>query len=227
MKQILLDSVFFGAVLSLSAFWLGSVLQKKLKSPLFNPILVSTALSIGVLLLLDMDYEAYYSSAKYLSYLLTPATVCLAIPLYEQMHLLRKNAVAILAGTLSGVLASAGSILLLGWLLKMDWVEIASLLPKSVTTAIGLPLSEQMGGYSSITAIAIVITGVMGNVLAESFLKLIKVTHPIAKGIAIGTAAHSAGTSKAMELGEVEGAMSGLSIAVAGLMTVAVMAVLT
>ncbi len=227
MKQIFLDSVFFGAVLSLSAYWLGAVLQKKLKSPLLNPILISTALSIAVLLLLGMDYGTYYSSAKYLSYLLTPATVCLAIPLYEQLQLLRKNAVAILAGILSGVLASAGSILLMGWLMKMDWAEIASLLPKSVTTAIGLPLAEQIGGYSSITAIAIVVTGVMGNALAEGFLKLIKVTHPIAKGIAIGTAAHSAGTAKAMELGDVEGAMSGLSIAVAGLMTVVVIAFLT
>ncbi len=224
MKQILLNSAYFGAVLSLLGFWIGTVLQKRTKSLLLSPVLVSTGLSIAALLLVGMDYDAYYSSAKYLSYLLTPATVCLAIPLYEQLHLLRKNAAAILIGILSGVLASAGSILLMGWLLTMDWTEIASLLPKSVTLAIGLPLSEQIGGYPSITAISIVITGVMGNALGEGFLKLIRVTHPIARGIALGTSAHAAGTAKAAELGEIDGAMSGLSLAVSGLLTVIVFA---
>ncbi len=226
MKQILLSSAFFGVVLSLGAYWLGTLLHRKLKLALFNPILTSLVLTVGVLLLLDIDYATYYDSAKYLSYLLTPTTVCLAIPLYEQLRLLKKNTVAILAGIAAGVLTSAASILLMGWLLQMEPSEIASLLPKSVTTAIGLPLSEQLGGYPSITAIAIVITGVMGNVLAEGFLKLVRVTHPVARGIAIGTAAHSAGTAKAMELGQVEGAMSGLALAVAGLMTVVVLAFL-
>ncbi len=226
MRQILLDSAFFGVVLSLGGYWIGTLLQKKLKLAIFNPILISVALTIGVLLILDIDYASYHASAKYLSYLLTPTTVCLAIPLYEQLQLLKKNVAAIVIGTAAGVLASVGSVLLLGWLMHLDPAQIATLLPKSVTTAIGLPLSEQMGGYQSITAISIVLAGVVGNMLAEGFLKLIKVTHPIARGIAIGTAAHSAGTAKAMELGEVEGAMSGLSIAVAGLMTVAALAIL-
>ncbi len=226
MKQMLLDSAFFGVVLSLAAYWIGTLVRKKLKLSILNPLLISIGLSIGALVLLDIDYAGYQASAKYLSYLLTPTTVCLAIPLYEQLHLLRKNLMAVLAGTAAGVLTSAVSILLMGWLLQVSPEATASLLPKSVTTAIGLSVSEQLGGYPSITAIAIVITGVMGNVLAEGFLKLIRVTHPIARGIALGTSAHAAGTSKAMELGEVEGAMSGLSIAVAGLMTVVFLAFL-
>ncbi len=220
MNQMLTSSAFFGAVISLASFWLGSQIKKRFKPAIFNPILISVLLTIGVLLLLKIDYPTYYSSAKYLSYLLTPTTVCLAIPLYEQLHLLKRNLVAILLGTVSGVLTSLGSIALMGLLLNLSHSEIVTLLPKSVTTAIGLPLAQQMGGYESIAAIVIVLTGVAGNVFAEGFLKLIRVTHPIARGIAIGTCSHSVGTAKAMELGEVEGAMSGLSIAVSGLLTV-------
>ncbi len=226
MRQILIDSAFFGLVLSLGTFWLGTLIKKKLKWAIFNPILIAVALTTGVLVVLKIDYADYQNSAKFLSYLLTPTTVCLAIPLYEQLQLLKKNAAAILSGIAAGVLASVGSILLMGFLLKLTGQELVTLLPKSVTTAIGMPLAEAQGGYTSIAAIVIVLTGVVGNVVAEGFLKLIRVVHPVARGVAIGTAAHSVGTAKAMELGEVEGAMSGLSIAVAGLMTVAVIACL-
>ncbi len=224
MKQILLNSALWGVVLSLGAYWVSTALHKKLKLPIFNPILVSFLLTIGVLLLLDIDYDSYYASSKYLSYLLTPTTVCLAIPLYEKLQLLKKNGAAIFGGIAAGVLTALGSILLMGLVMQLPQDVLGTLLPKSVTTAIGMPLAEQLGGYPSITAITIVITGVMGNVLAESFLKLIRVTDPIAKGVAMGTASHSAGTSRAMEMGEVEGAMSGLALVIAGLLTVAILA---
>lgn len=227
MQQIIADSAYFGVVLSLSAYGIGMMLKKRLKWTIFNPILIAAALSIGALLLLRVDYPSYYSSAKYLSWLLTPATVCLAIPLYEQIQLLKKHFVAILLGISAGVVASVGSILALAFLMNMTPAESATLLPKSITTAIGVSVSETMGGYPSITAIVIILTGVAGNVLAEGFLKLIRVTNPIARGIAIGTASHAVGTSRAMELGEVEGAMSGLSIAVAGLLTVIAASLLT
>ncbi len=220
MNKMLTNSAFFGAVISLASFWLGIQIKKHFKLAIFNPIAISVLLTIAVLLLLKIDYPTYYSSAKYLSYLLTPTTVCLAIPLYEQLHLLKRNLTAILVGTVSGVLTSLGSIALMGLFLQLSHNEIVTLLPKSVTTAIGLPLAQQMGGYESIAAIVIVLTGVAGNVFAEGFLRLIRITHPIARGIAIGTCSHSVGTAKAMELGEVEGAMSGLSIAVSGLLTV-------
>ncbi len=226
MNELVASSAFFGVSISLLAYWVGTLIKSRWKKAVFNPILIATGLTIAVLLLLGVDYESYYSSAKYLSYLLTPTTVCLAIPLYEQLQLLKKNLAAILMGTAAGVLTSVGSIVLMGRLLSMTPQEIATLLPKSVTTAIGMPLAEQMRGYPSIAAVVIVLTGVVGNMVSQGFLKLIRVTEPIARGIAIGTASHSVGTAKAIELGEAEGAMSGLSIAVAGIMTVAAVAFL-
>ncbi len=227
MRQMLINSAYLGLVITLAAYWVGTGLKKKFRLAIFNPLLVGVVLSIGVLLLLGIDYDSYYSSAKYLSFLLTPTTVCLAIPLYEQVQLLKKNFVAILVGVAAGVIASMGSILCMGWLFSMSAQELATLLPKSVTTAIGMPLAEQLGGYGSIAAIVIALTGIFGNAAAEGFLKLIRVVHPIARGLAIGTASHSGGTAKAMELGEAEGAMSGLSVAVAGLITVIAAACLT
>lgn len=220
MKEVLSASAYFGVVLSLAAFFIGLLLKRKFKSSLINPLLIAIVLTIGVLLLLGLDYQSYYASAKYLSYLLTPTTVCLAIPLYEQAVLLKKNLAAILIGVLSGVAASLVSILVMALLLRMDHAQYVTLLPKSVTTAIGMPLAESMGGYPSIAAIVIILTGVAGNILAPGFLKWIRVRSPIARGIAIGTASHAIGTSKAIELGEIEGAMSGLALTVAGLMTV-------
>lgn len=220
MNALLSASAYFGVVLSLAAYFIGLRLKKRFKSPLVNPLLIAILLTIGVLLLLGLDYQSYYASAKYLSYLLTPTTVCLAIPLYEQIALLKKNLAAILIGVFSGVAASLVSILLTAVLLGLDHAEYVTLLPKSVTTAIGMPLAESMGGYPSIAAIVIILTGISGNILAPGFLKWIGVRSPIARGIAIGTASHAIGTSKALELGEVEGAMSGLALTVAGLMTV-------
>lgn len=220
MNVLLSVSAYFGVVLSLAAYYIATLLKKKLKSPLCNPLLIAILLTIGVLLLFRVDYQTYYASAKYLSYLLTPTTVCLAIPLYEQIALLKKNLTAILVGVLSGVAASLVSILLMAVLLRLNHAEYVTLLPKSVTTAIGMPLAESMGGYPSIAAIVIILTGISGNIFAPGFLKLIRVRNPIARGIAIGTASHAIGTSKAIELGEIEGAMSGLALTVAGLMTV-------
>ncbi|MCQ2437432.1 MAG: LrgB family protein [Clostridia bacterium] len=220
MRAILTDSAYFGVVISLLAYYIGTVLKKKLKWALMNPLLISVILVIGALLLLGIDYEAYNASAKYITYFLTPATVCLAVPLYEQLTLLKKHFKAVMLGILSGVLASLGCILLLALLFHMDHAGYVTLLPKSITTAIGLGMSESMGGIPAITAAAIIITGILGNIIAEGFLKLLHVTEPVARGVAIGTASHAIGTSRAMELGEAEGAISSLSIAVAGLMTV-------
>ena len=158
--------------------------------------------------------------AKYLSYLLTPATVCLAIPLYEQMEALKKNIKAILAGILSGVLTSLTVVLALALIFNLNHKMYVTLLPKSITTAIGMGVSEELGGAVTITVAVIIITGVLGNMLAETLCKLFHIEEPIAKGISIGSASHAIGTAKAMEMGDVEGAMSSLSIAVAGILTV-------
>ena len=221
MNSFLQESMFFCLVISLIGYETGAFLRKKTGLGLFNPLLLSIIFVIVVLKLLEIPYDTYKAGASILSYLLTPATVCLAIPLYRQMELLKKNVKAILAGILGGVLTSLTSILVLSKLFGLPRDIYVTLLPKSITTAIGMGISEELGGVVTITVAVIVITGVLGNIFAEVICKMMGIVHPIARGTAIGTSAHAIGTAKAMELGEVEGAMSSLSIAVAGLITVA------
>ena len=225
MLDFLTQSVFFGTVLSLAAYEVGLYCKKRWKRALFNPLLIGVILVVAVLAVLRIPYDTYYSGAKYISFLLTPATVCLAIPLYEQFQLLKKNALAILAGVVSGVLTSVTLVLLFSLAFHFSHAEYVTFLPKSVTTAIGMGVSEQLGGNVSITVVVIIVTGVLGNILAEPVCRLFSITNPIARGICIGSASHAIGTAKAMEMGEVEGAMSGLSIAVSGILTVAAAAV--
>lgn len=220
MKEMLCNSAFLGVMISILTYEVGRLLKQKFKLAIFNPVLISIISVILLLLLFDVDYTSYNESAQYLSYLLTPATVCLAIPLYEQLELLRKNAKAIIVGLVSGVLTSLVCVLTLSLLFNLDHEAYVTLLPKSITTAIGMGVSEEMGGMVTITVAVIIITGVLGNIIAEVIFKLFRIEEPIAKGIAMGSSAHAIGTAKAMEMGEIEGAMSSLSIVVAGLLTV-------
>ena len=220
MSTFIETSVFFGVVVSLLAYGIGMLLKQRFHLGIFNPLLISIVITIGVLLLCHIDYDTYNEGAKYLSYLLTPATVALAIPLYDQLAVLKKNWKAIFAGIASGVLTSLLCVLALVLLFGLSHEEYVTLLPKSITTAIGIGISEELGGYVSITAAVIIITGVLGNVIGETILKLFRITEPVAKGVALGSASHAIGTAKAMELGEVEGAISSLSIVVSGIMTV-------
>ena len=216
------DSLFAGVVLSLIAYLIGVMLKKKFKLGIFNPLLISIALIIVFLLAFHIKYNVYESGAQCLSYFLTPATVALAVPLYEQIEPLKKNWKAIVAGILSGALTSALCVLAVALIFQLDHKQYVTLLPKSITTAIGMGLSEELGGIVTITVAVIVVTGVIGNMFAESICKLFHITDPVAKGIGIGSASHAMGTAKAMEMGEIEGAMSSLSIAVSGLLTVVV-----
>ena len=220
MMEFFENSLFFGAAVSLVAYEIGLLLKKKFKLAIFNPLLIAILCVMAVLMILDVDYETYNEGGKYISYLLTPATVCLAVPLYRQISLLRKNLKAVIAGILSGVLASMVSVLILAKLFGLSHEEYVTLLPKSITTAIGMGVSDELGGIVTITVAVIIITGVLGNMIAEVVCKVAKIEEPIAKGLALGTSAHAIGTAKAMEMGEVEGAMSSLAIAVAGLVTV-------
>lgn len=220
MNELLLHSVFFGVFISILSYMAGMALKRKFKLGIFNPLLISIIITIAVLLVLRIDYDTYNAGAKYLSYLLTPATVCLAIPLYEQFELLKSNWRAVIAGIFAGCLASLGSVLVLALLFGLTHEEYVTFLPKSITTAIGMVVSEQLGGYVSVTAAVIIVTGVLGNMLAPAVIKLFHIREPIAKGVATGTSAHAIGTVKAMEFGEIEGAMSSLSIVVSGLITV-------
>lgn len=220
MSELLGDSLFFGVAVSVLAYQVGMLVKKKWKLAVFNPLLISIILVMAVLLIFHVDYETYNEGAKYLSYLLTPATVCLAIPLYEQLEQLKKNVKAIVAGILSGVVTSLCSVLILAFAFGLSHEEYVTLLPKSITTAIGMGVSEELGGIVTITVAVIIVTGVLGNIIAELVCKIFRIHEPVARGIAIGSASHAIGTARALEMGEVEGAMSSLSIAVSGLLTV-------
>lgn len=220
MNEIFRQSMFVGVTISLIAYEIGLFLKRKFGLAILNPLLVSIILVIIALKGLGISYEVYNASAKYISYLLTPATVCLAVPLYEQLELLKKNMVAVVCGILSGTLASLFGIFVLCYLFGFNHQQYVTMLPKSITTAIGIGLSEELGGIVTITVAVIIITGILGNVIADTVFRIFKIKNPLAKGLALGTASHAIGTARAIEMGPVEGAMSSLAVAVAGLLTV-------
>lgn len=209
-----------GAVISLAAYFAGMYLKKKWNRSFLNPLLISIVITIIFVIVCRIDYDTYYEGAKYISYLLTPATVCLAIPLYEQFQILKSNWKAIIAGVTAGAITSLTTVLVLALLFKFSHEEYVTFLPKSITTAIGMAVSEEQGGYVAVTVAVIIVTGILGNVFGDLILKIFRIEEPIAKGIALGTASHAIGTSKAMELGEIEGALSSLAVVVAGILTV-------
>lgn len=221
MNDIILSSATIGVVISLLAYELGAWMKKKFRSGIFNPLMISIVLTIVFLLAFGIEYENYNAGAKYLSYLLTPATVSLSIPLYMKLDLLKKYLWAILGGILSGVLSGMVCILALAAAFGLSHEQYVTLLPKSITTAIGIGIAEEYGGVAAITVAVIIITGVLGNMTAEFVCRTFGIKYAVSRGLAIGTASHAIGTGKAIEMGETEGAMSGLAIAVAGLMTVA------
>ena len=214
------NSVYFGVAISLVGYVIGVELKKKFKLAVLTPLMISIIFVVGVVLLFKLDYPSYKKQAEILNYLLTPATIALAIPLYQQLSLLRKNLLAVICGIISGVFASMSSVLAMSVLFSLSHEDFVTLLPKSITTAIGMGVSEELGGIQTITVAVIIVTGVLGNVIGEGVCKLFRITEPISRGLALGTAAHAIGTAKALEMGEIEGAMSSLSIAVAGLLTV-------
>ncbi len=220
MTEFFQNSVFFGIVLTFVAYGIGLLFKKKLKWAVFNPILIAIAIVIGVLLLCRVEYKTYEQSAKFVSSLITPATICLAVPLYERLQVLKENYKAIIIGITSGVLTSLLNVWAFALIFYFNHETYVTMLPKSITTAIGMGLSQELGGYAAITAAVIIITGIFGNMIAEFVCKLFKITEPVARGVAIGTSAHAMGTVKAIEMGETEGAVSSLSIVVAGILTV-------
>lgn len=215
------SSVFAGVFFTLAAYFIGLHIKKKTGLSLMNPLLIAIILMMGFISVLGVPYSVYSAGTKLLSNLLTPATICLAVPLYEQFAMLKKHPLAILAGISSGVITSLLCVFSLSLIFGLDHASYVTLLPKSITTAIGMSVSQELGGYVSITVAVILMTGILGNMIAQAVCSLFRITDPIAKGIAIGTASHAIGTSKAMEIGQIEGAMSSLSIVVSGILTVA------
>lgn len=220
MNEFFVNSTTIGVVISLISYAIGVMLKKKFKSPIFNPLLISIALVISFLSITNIDYDTYNNSAKYLSYLLAPATVSLAIPLYQKINLLKENSKAITIALFVGVLSSLVSVLLLAIVFKLEKEIYVTLLPKSVTTAIGMDIADELGGIGSVAAAFIIITGVIGYITAEIIFKIFNIKHPISKGLAIGASAHAMGTAKAVEIGEIEGAMSSLAIVICGILTI-------
>ena len=214
------ESLFFGAVVSLLAYEVGLMLKRRFRLAILNPLLIAVICVIGVNAVMKVDYQTYNAGGQYLSYLLTPATVCLAVPLYEQLALLKKHLTAVICGIVAGVLASMVGVLICALVFGLEHELYVTLLPKSITTAIGMGVSEELGGIVTITVATIIVTGILGSVIADGVFALFHIEEPVARGLALGNASHAIGTAKAMEMGQVEGAMSGLAVAVAGLLTV-------
>ncbi len=215
-----ISTPLFGILLSLVAFQIGILLYKKVRSSVFNPLLVSFILVILFLLYFRIDFETYNVGGDYISFFLGPATVVLAVPLYKKIQLLKSDALPIITGISAGCIAGISSIVIFSSLFGLDEVITNSLVPKSVTTPIGIEISKQIGGLPAITVAAIIVTGIIGAVLGPFICRCFRIKDRVAVGIAIGTAAHALGTTRAIEIGETEGAMSGLAIGIAGLITV-------
>lgn len=218
MKE-LTQSPFFGITLTVVTYWLGMKIQKKVNFVLCNGLIIAVLLLVGVLVALDIPYEDYYQGGSVINMFMGPATACMAVTVYAKIDLLRKNWLPVLAGCLAGVAASVGSVLAMCRLFGLDTAMTASLLPKSVTTPIATAVSESHGGIVSITVAAVIFTGILGNLAAPYLIRLFRVKDPLAVGLGIGACSHAMGTAKALELGDTEGAMSGLAIGMCGILT--------
>ncbi len=216
----------FGIILTLVTFEIGKHIYNRLRLPIFNPILLSILMIVGTLTLFDIPLDSYERGSDMLSLFLGPVTVILAVPLYKQLHLLKKNLYPILIGICVGAATSITTVIVLGKLMGLEKVLLLSLAPKSITTPIGIELSKNIGGIQSITIVGIMITGITGAVVAPFVCELFRIKNRVARGIGIGTASHAVGTSKALEMGEVEGAMSGLAIGITGITTIVVLPIL-
>lgn len=219
MTEFLQSSAVWGVLLTVIGYGLGFLINRKTKQAWCNPLLLGILFVILVLSLAKIPYEDFKASAAPLQYLLLPATVSLAVPLYENLNRLKGRFAAVLAGILAGVVTSVGSILLMAWLLSMSREQAATLIAKSVTTAIGIDVTQTLGGMVPLASAVIILTGITGNLCAVFVCRLFRITDPVARGVGIGTASHAIGTAKAFEIGELEGAVSSLSVAVAGILT--------
>lgn len=220
MQEYFANSIFFGIFLTIFMYQIGAAIQKKWPLPIFNPLLISMFAIIGILMVTKIPYETYEQGAKFIGNLLTPLTVCLAVPLYRQLKVLKENIAAVLISIICGCLAHIATMLVLAKALGVDDVLRNSVLGKSVTTAIALGVTNELGGIQGITIIGVVVAGVMGPLVGPTVLRLARVKNPVAFGLGMGSASHAIGTSKALEIGEVEGAMSSLAIVVTGILTV-------
>lgn len=215
-----LSNGMFGIALSAGAFEVGVLLNRKWKFPLFNPLLVGVVLVVAVMLIFQIPLKSYSVGGDMITMFLTPATAVLAYSIYNQRTILKQYWLPVVCGCAAGSLTSVFSVFGLCKLFHLDAQLTASLLPKSVTTAIAIDVSKSLGGIPALTVVAVIITGIFGAAFSPLLVKLFRVKNPIAAGVAIGSCSHAAGTSRALEMGEIQGAMSGISVGIAGIMTV-------
>lgn len=218
--EAILNSSLFGIVLSIGCYALGTAVNRRLKSPLANPLLIAIALCVTVLTVFRIPLAQFQKGGSIISLLLAPATAVLGVSIYRQMDILKKHLLPVLCGCLAGSVASMGSAWLLCRAFGLSDALTASMLPKSVTTAIAMEISRQQGGIVPVTVAVVILTGILGAVISPLLIRIFRVKHPVAAGVAIGTSSHAIGTTKAIEIGEVQGAMSGIAIGVAGIITV-------
>ncbi|ACV29382.1 Inner membrane protein yohK [Anaerococcus prevotii] len=217
------DNSYFGIILSFAAYEIGKWINSKVKKPLANPLLIAILLIIGFLAVTGIPYESYKKGGDFIAFFIAPATVAMILDLYANLDSLKANLVPILVGVLVGSIFSMIIAIILSKVVGFDGQMITSLVPQSITTAIAISLTDEYQGIVALTAMIVVFRGVIGAAMAPSILKICKIKDPVAQGVAIGTASHAVGTSQARQIGKIQGAMSGLSIAVAGIITVILM----
>ena len=216
----LIASPAFGVIISLIAYEVGIYVKKKGRLSIFNPLLLAVIILVVLLTSFHIKYEEYNNGGQIISFFLYPATVALALPMYKKFSLFKQNAIPILSGILGGSISGMICIVLLSKLFRFPDIIIKSLIPKSITTPIGMALSKQLGGIPSITVVAIIITGIIGSICGPFLYKVFRIKDKVALGIAMGSSSHALGTAQAMEIGEIEGAMSGLTMAISGIISV-------
>ena len=218
--EALKNNALFWIMLSIAFFEFGRFLNKKFKTPLLNPLLIAIALIIVFLKITGLGVADYNSGGDVINMMLAPATAVLAFSIYNQRSVLKKYFIPVVAGCFAGSVTSIVSVRLLCRLFGLSDRLTAALLPKSVTTPIALEICSQLNGLQAVTVTAVILTGIIGAVISPIIIKLFKLKNPVAIGTAIGACSHAVGTSKAVDLGEIEGAMSGIAIGISGLITV-------
>ncbi|MBR5128104.1 MAG: LrgB family protein [Roseburia sp.] len=226
MNELLLSSTFFGVSISLLTYFFGMFLRRKFNYAIVNPLLISAILTITFLLVFDVDYATYNQGAQYLTIFLTPATICLAVPLYRQLQILKQNVVTVIVPISCGVIAHAITLVTLSKLFNIEEILMRSLLSKSVTTPIAVGICHELNGIEVVTIMGVMIAGIIGAVFGPIVCSLLRIKEPIAQGLGIGSASHAIGTSKALEMGEIQGAMSSLAIVVTAILNVIVVPII-
>lgn len=220
MKEAVFSSPFFGITISIVAYSIGVWINKKTKLAILNPLLISYLIIIPALIILEIPLEWYERGGDIINMFLSPATAVLAITIYRQREILRKHILSVLGGTIAGSITSLAVVYLMCRMFALPDEITASMLPKSITTPMAIAVSESIGGIEAVTVLAVIITGISGNILSPILIRIFKVKNEIAQGMAIGASSHAVGTSKAIELGEVQGALSSIALVMSGIVTV-------